>query len=87
MKCPRCQKDVTELVGGVCEGCHDEVMYEYEQLHRCCPMCGSDNYSTTMMGFVYVPGTPLINKNHAKCMKCGWKGIVHDLTRGKEISI
>lgn len=56
----------------------------YEQYHKdhyCCPKCHCKNYSTTLAGYILVPGKEdeYKNKNSVECISCGWKGIYHDL--------
>ena len=50
----------------------------YHEKHCCCPLCGSDNICSTTMGT-----PPDHDHNKASCGACGWKGIVHDLVKGK----
>lgn len=55
----------------------------YYGMHRRCPKCGSDKPCQTLMGFVFDINNPTAYKdeNTARCGKCKWIGIVHDLTK------
>ncbi len=48
---------------------------EYDDAHVACPSCGNLNLETTCMAVM----DPLHNDNRARCAKCKWQGIVHDL--------
>jgi hypothetical protein len=64
--------------------CKDEnAIEDYYKEHTCCPMCGSSENSQTLVGYVYNGDEPYIDKNIVECLKCGWKGIIHDLITKK----
>lgn len=52
----------------------ERLTFEYRAAHIACPTCTSSQIFHTTAGGIYVPDT-----NKAKCMSCGWVGIVHDL--------
>lgn len=54
----------------------------YYSNHLYCPQCGGENYMYTMVGYVFEKLETYKDKNRVTC-PCGWKGIVHDLTRTK----
>lgn len=59
-----------------------QEFYEwYHNEHYCCPKCHAKNYSTTLAGYIYVPGKEDEYKdcNSVECISCGWKGIFHSL--------
>ena len=59
-----------------------QKFYEkYHQEHYCCPKCHCKNYSTTLAGYILVPGKEdeYKDRNSVECISCGWKGIFHDL--------
>ena len=58
-----------------------EFMKIYDQEHACCPVCDSNNFSSTMLGFFYDENHPEEYKdsNSVHCYTCGWHGIYHDL--------
>jgi pantetheine-phosphate adenylyltransferase len=53
---------------------------EYRRLHKLCPKCGSDKYSTTLVGYPLVVGEEEKYKdlNNCKCLGCGDKHTVHE---------
>lgn len=53
---------------------------EYHKQHRLCPRCGSDKYSTTLVGYPLVAGEEENYKdlNDCKCLDCGDKHTAHD---------
>jgi len=54
---------------------------EYYNLHCICPECGSDNYESTCIGYIFNKNksNEYQDENRVKCV-CGWTGRVHDLT-------
>lgn len=52
---------------------------EYYKKHRSCPQCGSLDIRESLVGFAIKDSTKDCDRNSATCIKCGWKGIVHDL--------
>lgn len=58
------------------------AMNKYYQEHSYCPRCGGNSYSTDYVGYIMIFGKEESYKdeNRAYCI-CGWKGIVHDLTK------
>lgn len=52
-------------------------MRQYDNLHRCCPKCGSYKYEATLLGYIFDEEHPEAykNKNQCTCLNCGWKGI------------
>ena len=64
---------------------YNEFMRRYRELHCCCPVCGSKNYTMTLVGFPLDSSKPeeYKNKNACVCQDCGWKGIAHELVPEK----
>ena len=56
----------------------NDVKIQYYKNHKLCPRCGSQNYSTTFMDYIYTVNQPYVDKNRIKC-NCGWQGITDDL--------
>ena len=54
---------------------------QYRKEHYCCPKCHCKNYSTTLAGYIYIPGKEdeYKDRNSVRCISCGWTGIYHDL--------
>ena len=65
---------------------YNDIMDKYRAQHRCCPICSSRNYSTTLVGFFLDANHPddYKDRNSVHCLDCGWKGIVHDLVPEKD---
>ena len=55
------------------EFAYDKFMYEYDNLHKCCPKCGDEQHSSTLMGYILNMDKPEEYKdlNCCTCMKCG----------------
>ena len=64
---------------------YNEFMLEYKSNHKYCPNCGSESYSTTLIGFPLYSNRKdeYKNKNHCCCTDCGLKHIVHDRIKTK----
>lgn len=60
---------------------YEEFMNKYDKEHSCCPKCGSKNFSSTLVGYIYNPEKPeeYKDRNSVKCFDCGWRGIRHDM--------
>ena len=52
--------------------------------HKCCPECGSEDLTKSIVAVVEKNGEFRDDVNTAKCNKCGWKGMVKNLTPSKE---
>jgi len=54
---------------------------DYHKAHANCPKCGSSHTSQTLMGFTLDANNPSAyrDENGARCGRCEWSGIVHDL--------
>lgn len=48
---------------------------DYYKEHEICPKCGCDEFDEKTIGYLDK------NKNPCICLKCGWKGTVHDKVR------
>jgi hypothetical protein len=59
----------------------EKFFEKYRKEHYCCPKCHSKNYSTTLAGYILIPGKEDEYKdmNSVECISCGWKGIFHSL--------
>lgn len=59
----------------------ERILSEYNDSHKCCPKCGSDKNTQTLMAFPLDLNNPekYKDENRVTCLNCGWKGIVHDL--------
>ena len=55
-------------------------MKKYSKLHAACPNCFGTSFSTTLAGYILDLNHPELykNLNSTTCLKCGWKGTVHD---------
>jgi len=53
---------------------------KYREDHACCPKCGYDGHSTTLVAFVMVHGEydKYKDRNDCVCSQCGDKHIAHD---------
>jgi len=60
---------------------HQEITRQYNELHKFCPMCRSDHHEVTCMGFIFANLETAEDRNLVTCLKCSWKGIVHDLIK------
>ena len=62
---------------------YDEFMEKYRKDHEVCPVCGSNHYLTTLMGYMLNMNNKEAYKdlNNIVCQKCGFKGTAHDLIR------
>jgi DNA repair exonuclease SbcCD ATPase subunit len=51
-----------------------------------CPVCGSKNYTMTLVGFPLDSSKPeeYKDRNACVCQDCGWKGIAHELVPDKK---
>ncbi len=57
----------------------------YKKIHRYCPKCGSPSITRTCVGYIRSFNVEYRDLNRAVCNDCGWEGIVHDLTCGKNV--
>jgi hypothetical protein len=53
---------------------------EYKSLHKCCPNCGSEGYTTTLLGIAFYIDKmdDYKNINICTCEQCGDKHIYHN---------
>jgi transcription elongation factor Elf1 len=60
---------------------YESFMEEYGKNHKCCPVCGSKNYSTTLVGCIFDNNHPdaYVDRNRVSCHNCGWVGIRHQM--------
>ncbi len=57
------------------------VREQWRDKHKCCPQCGNDSMPSTYAGPIHIIGQPYEdNVNSSWCSKCGWKGMVKELT-------
>lgn len=61
-------------------------MNDYNYKHSCCPICGCNHTSQTLLGYTLdlSKKEEYRDRNGASCQSCGWTGIVHELTPPKE---
>lgn len=52
---------------------------EYKRNHKACPECGCTHTEQTLAGYTYISSNVYKDENDAKCIACGWRGIVHNL--------
>ena len=66
---------------------YTDFIRKYGNEHWCCPNCGSINYSSTLVGYIYDENHPedYEDRNHCKCYDCGWEGTRHELAPKPEI--
>lgn len=59
---------------------YNEFMEEYQNLHECCPKCGSDIYATTLVGYILDLNNKdkYQDKNICYCEACGDQHIYHE---------
>jgi hypothetical protein len=59
---------------------YKEFVNEYHKKHKCCPKCGGENHTTTLMGFTLIVGKEEEYKdlNKCQCSDCGNIHTVHD---------
>lgn len=59
---------------------YDDFMKEYSYIHKCCPNCGSESHSTTLIAYVLNMDKKDEYKdlNNCKCFSCGNVHITHD---------
>ena len=60
---------------------YDAFMTQYNKDHKMCPLCGSEHYSTTLVGYILDMNNKEAYKdeNYIECTICDFKGIAHDL--------
>lgn len=65
---------------------YDKFMKQYNKDHKVCPQCGSTHYSMTFVGYpLYMNNKEAYkDENSVECVKCGFKGIAHDLISEKQ---
>lgn len=54
------------------------ILKEYSMKHRLCPICKSEKYSTTLVGYVYNPVKEYKDLNSCVCSNCGDRHTTHD---------
>ncbi len=59
---------------------YDEFMKEYHRQHKCCPKCGGEQHTVTLVGYVldWDKRSEYKDMNTCKCVKCGDVHSVHD---------
>jgi hypothetical protein len=59
---------------------YNEFMEEYHKQHECCPKCGSDDHTSTLVGYILnmARKEEYKNLNKCECLECGDKHLVHD---------
>lgn len=68
---------------------------EYAKAHQVCPKCGAEKYSKQLMPPKVDGDQYLEDSSKIECLRCGWKGIGHDLVplgsvqfvRGTDVSV
>ena len=94
MKCFLCKKEAEQFspkyVELVCIDCetsltnssesHKRFMKKYDRDHKCCPVCGSDSYSTTLVDYFFNSENPESYKdlNDCTCSVCGDTHTAHE---------
>ena len=60
---------------------YNQFMINYHKQHSCCPKCGSKNFTSTLVGYIFDTSKPdeYKDKNSCHYLDCGWRGIRHDL--------
>ena len=60
---------------------YENFINEYNKQHSCCPICHSENFSSTMAAYPYYEEHPenYKDRNRVRCRDCGWVGIRHEL--------
>jgi len=63
----------------------EKFLKEYEENHKCCPKCGSEKYSTTLMDYILDVQYPekYQDKNNCECLDCGFQHLAHDRVENK----
>lgn len=66
---------------------YDEFMEEYYKQHECCPKCGQEEHSSTLVGYVFDHNKKDEYKdmNRCECMNCGDNHSIHDRICSSEI--
>lgn len=64
----------------------EEYKKKYYEDKACCPKCGAEGHSTTLMGVIYNHGNPepYVDRNNCVCSQCGDKHICHDRVPKKQ---
>jgi len=64
---------------------YHEFMDVYYKEHECCPICGSNGGSSTLMGYPLVKGkeSEFKDLNLVTCKSCGHKHKCHDRVKGE----
>jgi transcription elongation factor Elf1 len=59
---------------------YDEFMDDYNEKHKFCPKCGSEDHSTTLVGYILDRSKKdeYKDKNSCVCSDCGDRHIFHD---------
>ncbi len=59
---------------------YDEFMTEYKKQHKCCPKCGAEGHTSTLVGYCLNMDKKeeYKDKNSCKCTSCGDVHITHD---------
>lgn len=68
---------------------YDEFMDDYDKKHQVCPICGSDDYISTLMGYVLDSDNPQDYKdlNQCTCQSCGDIHTYHDMISEEEYKL
>ena len=57
-----------------------KLLKKYYQKHKFCPDCGTQNYKSNRLGYVFNNLKDFRDNNKVEC-KCGWIGTFHELTK------
>lgn len=54
---------------------------EWNELHKCCPKCGSSSMQITLMSQISLKEEFGDDFNKASCQHCSWDGKVNELVK------
>lgn len=68
---------------------YDNFMKKYNEDHKYCPKCGSNDFTTTLVGYIFDQSNPRSykDKNIYKCLVCKNIHIRHDRISDKKLRI
>lgn len=90
MNCILCKNEITtkshRFVEPVCLECDnkmlasDRLRKQYHESHKCCPKCGSESHSSTLVGYIFNAEHPEAYKdlNSCVCSNCGDRHTCHE---------
>ena len=69
-----------EYIKQMTETSYQTAIRHYQENHACCPQCGSDNVTQTLLAFTFDVNNPQEYKdlNESRCNGCGHLHRVHD---------